>query len=68
MAETVIRKDATADLKIKIGDRIRNGQIVSAKTNSACEQLTTSPISGVIKSIRFEGNSHEFIIVVSDTK
>ncbi|MCK4914431.1 MAG: hypothetical protein KAS69_07565 [Planctomycetes bacterium] len=65
MAEIIIRKDATADLKIKIGDRVCNGRIVSTKTNSACEQLTTLPISGIIKSIRFDGNSHEFIIVVS---
>ena len=69
MAETIIRKDATADLKIKIGDRICSGRIVGAKTDvSEYEYLTTLPISGIIKSICFNGNSHEFIIVVSETK
>jgi Na+-translocating ferredoxin:NAD+ oxidoreductase RnfC subunit len=56
-----LRIDATCGLKIKPGDKIRKGQNISVNQ----EHTTTSPLSGTVESIRFDPDSHEFLIVVS---
>lgn len=55
-----LRIDATYGLKIKSGDKIRRGQYISTHR----EDATTSPISGTVKSIHFDAENHEFVIVV----
>jgi Na+-translocating ferredoxin:NAD+ oxidoreductase RnfC subunit len=62
-SEVTLRIDATYGLKIKSGDKIRKGQHIS--TNQ--EQIVTSPVSGTVKSVRFDSDNHEFLIVVSPT-
>lgn len=59
-----LRIDATCGLKIKAGDKIRKGQHIS--TNQ--EQAVTSPVSGTVKSVRFDPDNHKFLIVVSFTR
>ncbi|MFZ0033874.1 MAG: hypothetical protein WAK60_02645 [Sedimentisphaerales bacterium] len=61
--EITLRIDATCGLKIKSGDKIRKGQYIS--TNQ--EQVMTSPVSGTVKSVNFDSDNHEFLIVVSCT-
>jgi Na+-translocating ferredoxin:NAD+ oxidoreductase RnfC subunit len=56
-----LRIDATCGLKIKPGDKIRKGQHIG--TNQ--KQIVPSPVSGTVKSIHFDSDSHEFLIVVS---
>jgi Na+-translocating ferredoxin:NAD+ oxidoreductase RnfC subunit len=56
-----LRIDATYGLKIRSGDKIHKGQNIGTSQ----KQTTTSPISGTVKSIRFDPDSHEFLIVVS---
>lgn len=58
-----LRVDATYGLKIKSGDKIHKGQYIS--TNK--EQVVTSPVSGTVKSVHFDADNHEFLIVVSYT-
>lgn len=60
-SDIMLRIDATYGLKIKAGDKIRKGQRVSAHR----EHEITSPVSGVVKSVRFEPDNHEFLVVVS---
>ncbi len=56
-----LRIDATCSLKIKSGDKIHKGQRIS--TNQ--KQPVTSPVSGTVKNVRFDPNSHEFLVIIS---
>jgi Na+-translocating ferredoxin:NAD+ oxidoreductase RnfC subunit len=56
-----LRIDATYGLKIRQGNKISKGQNISTSQ----KQTVASPISGTVKSIRFNRDSHEFLIVVS---
>ena len=58
-----LRIDATYGLKIKAGDKICKGQRINANQ----EHAVTSPVSGVVKSIRFDSDNHEFLVVISPT-
>ena len=66
MSKVVLRTDATFGLKVKIGDKVRRGREIGTEPNTQCP--STSPISGVIKSVSFDPESHEFLVVVSSTK
>jgi Na+-translocating ferredoxin:NAD+ oxidoreductase RnfC subunit len=56
-----LKVDATYGLKIRPGDKIRKGQHISTSQ----EQVVVSPVSGTVKSVQFEPENHEFLIVVS---
>ena len=58
-----LKVDATWGLKIKVGDKIRKGQRISANQ----EHAVTSPVSGMVKSVRFDSDNHEFLVVVLPT-
>jgi len=62
-SEITLRVDATCGLKIMVGDKIHRGQHIGTKK----EQTVTSLLSGTVKSIRFDPDNHEFLIVVSYT-
>jgi Na+-translocating ferredoxin:NAD+ oxidoreductase RnfC subunit len=62
-SDITLRIDATYGLKIKAGDKIRKGQRIS--TNKG--QVVTSPVSGIVKSVHFDSDNHEFVLVVSPT-
>jgi Na+-translocating ferredoxin:NAD+ oxidoreductase RnfC subunit len=59
--EITLRADATFGLKVRPGDKIRKGQHI----NTNREKAVTSPVSGTVKSVRFDPNHHEFLIVIS---
>jgi len=61
--EITLRVDATCGLKVRPGDKIRKGQHISANKG----QAVTSPVSGTVKSIRFDSDNHEFLVVISPT-
>jgi Na+-translocating ferredoxin:NAD+ oxidoreductase RnfC subunit len=66
MSEVVLRTDATFGLKVKIGDKVRKGRKIGTEPNTQCS--VASPIRGVVKSVSFDSESHEFLVVVSSTK
>ncbi len=66
MSKVVLRTDATFGLKVKIGDKVRRGREIGTEPAAQCP--VASPISGVIKSVSFDPESHEFLVVVSSTK
>jgi Na+-translocating ferredoxin:NAD+ oxidoreductase RnfC subunit len=62
-SEVTLRIDATYGLKIKSGDKIHKGQYINTNQKDA----VISPVSGTVKSVRFDPDNHEFMIVVSCT-
>ena len=66
MSEVVLRTDATFGLKVKIGDKVRQGREIGTEPDAQCP--VASPISGVVRSISFDSESHEFLVVVLSAK
>jgi hypothetical protein len=58
--ETIIRVDATDPPMVGPGDRVRAGQKVCSQSGS-----TRSPVAGTVREIRFDRETHEFLIVVT---
>jgi len=61
--ETIVRVDATYDLKVGVGDAVHRGDRVS----DAPAQQVFAPVSGVVKSIQFDPQNHEFVIAILPT-
>jgi len=64
-AELILRVDATYDLIVKAGDRVRRQQRVSQ--NPEPHARAKAPIAGIIKSIQFDPERHEFVIAIAPT-
>lgn len=61
--QTIMRVDATYDLRVEVGDAIHRGDRIS----DAPAQQTLAPASGVVKSIQFDPQNHEFVIAILPT-
>jgi Na+-translocating ferredoxin:NAD+ oxidoreductase RnfC subunit len=66
MTDVILRIDATFGLKVKVGDKVRQGEELG--TNADTGYLATCPISGIVKSVSFDPENHEFVVAVSSTK
>jgi Na+-translocating ferredoxin:NAD+ oxidoreductase RnfC subunit len=60
--EIILRVDATYDLTVKVGDRINRGDTLSQNPERGAP--STAPATGVVRSIRFDPERHEFVIVI----
>ena len=63
MREIEIKVDATYGVTVKVGDKVSKGQEIGQK--SFAGEIATSPVSGVVRNIRFEPTNHEFVIVLA---
>ena len=61
--ETIMRVDATYHLRVEAGDAIHRGDRIS----DAPAQQAFAPVSGVVKSVHFDPQNHEFIIAILPT-
>jgi len=61
--ETIVRVDATYDLRVRVGDPVHRGDRIS----DAPAQHAFAPVSGVVKSIQFDPQNHEFVIAILPT-
>jgi Na+-translocating ferredoxin:NAD+ oxidoreductase RnfC subunit len=61
-AEIVLRIDATEDPKVRVGDKVRRGQLLTA--GGAEADATSAPVSGTVTRIDFDAPAHEFVIVI----
>jgi len=57
--QVVIRVEATCSPAAAPGERVRPGQLVCPES-----QTPAYPTSGIVQSVRFDPNAHEFVIVV----
>ena len=60
--EHILRVNATYDLAVHVGDRVRRGERLSAGTE---DKLLTAPVSGTVRRIDFDPASHEFRVVIA---
>ena len=60
---SIVRIDATYGLTVQVGDKVRPGDALceASGTTKAC----LCPVRGVIESIRFDGENHEFVISIA---
>jgi Na+-translocating ferredoxin:NAD+ oxidoreductase RnfC subunit len=61
--QVILRVDATYDLTVKVGDRVRQGERLSR--NPEPDAPSTSPATGVVRSVQFDPERHEFVIVIA---
>ncbi len=57
--EIVIRVDATVAPGVAPGEQVQQGQPITEGVGRP-----VFPISGTIRSVRFDGDAHEFIIIL----
>ena len=60
---SILRVEATYDLTVKVGDRVRQGERLSQNPEPGA--AAASPVTGVVRSIRFDPERHEFVITVA---
>ena len=58
---TIVRVDATYQPAVEVGDRVHAGDIISEAPEA---QQCTAPLSGIVKSVRFDPETHEFVIAI----
>ena len=61
--QAILHVDATYDLTVKAGDAVRQGGRLSRDPSLGTASM--APIAGVVKSIRFDPEHHEFVIVIA---
>jgi len=61
--ETILRVEATYDLTARVGDRVRRGERLSRSPES--DTASAAPVAGTVKSIQFDPEHHEFVIVLA---
>ena len=61
----VLRVNATYDLNVRVGDRIRPGERLHNGPNEDGHLI--APVSGIVQSIEFDAGDHEFIVVIAPT-
>ena len=60
MKEIILYADATFDLKVKVGDKIEQGDEMGISADSG--DVLLSPIKGTIEKISFNPEDHTFVI------
>jgi len=60
--ETTVQVSAAYHLKVAVGDTVRQGDAICEAPEA---HEPTASISGVVKSIQFDPQQHEFVIVIA---
>jgi Na+-translocating ferredoxin:NAD+ oxidoreductase RnfC subunit len=60
--QIILRVEATYDLTVEVGDRVRRGERLSRSPES--DATSAAPVAGTVKSIQFDPERHEFVIVI----
>ncbi len=64
--QAILRVDATYDLTVKAGDAIRRGERLSRDPSPGTAFI--APMAGIVRSIRFDPEHHEFVIVIAGAR
>ena len=63
MSDIILKADATFGLKVKIADKVREGDEIGV--NADTSKALISPVSGIIRNIVFNSEEHCFEVVLS---
>lgn len=63
MNQVTLRLDATWHLTVAVGDTVRRGQRMNEGPET--NESSRAPVSGIVKSIQFDPDHHEFVIVIA---
>jgi Na+-translocating ferredoxin:NAD+ oxidoreductase RnfC subunit len=63
--QAIVRVDATYDLMVKVGDKVRRTERLSSAPES--HATSAAPVAGTVRSIQFDSERHEFVIVIAPT-
>ena len=61
--EAILHVDATHDLTVRVGDRVRQGERLSQSPEPGAR--SAAPVTGIVRSIRFDPERHEFVIAIA---
>lgn len=61
----ILRVSATYHLNVKVGDRVHAGDRLRDGPNE--NGRFVAPVSGVVQSIEFDADDHEFIVMIAPT-
>jgi hypothetical protein len=61
--EVILCVDATYNLTVKLGDTVRQGERLSRDLSPGT--LSMAPTTGVVRSVQFDPERHEFVIVIA---
>jgi Na+-translocating ferredoxin:NAD+ oxidoreductase RnfC subunit len=62
--EVILRVEATYSLTIDVGESICRGQSVSESPEATAP---VAPVSGIVTRVRFDPESHEFLVAIRPT-
>jgi len=60
--EITVRAEATFGLKVRIGDRVRRGQLIGISADT--KEPLPSPLTGIVKGVEFDSEEHAFVVVL----
>jgi Na+-translocating ferredoxin:NAD+ oxidoreductase RnfC subunit len=55
--------EATYDLTAKVGDRVRQGERLSQNSDPGAS--SAAPVTGIVRSIQFDPEHHEFVVTIA---
>ncbi|MBN1508168.1 MAG: hypothetical protein JW955_15060 [Sedimentisphaerales bacterium] len=61
--QAILRVEATCGLTVKVGDTVRQGERLSQCPEPGAG--STAPATGIVRSIRFDGERHEFVVAIA---
>jgi len=67
MPEVTLRVDATTGVSVRSGEEVKKHQRIGQNADGR-EQPCLCSVDGIVKSIKFNGNKHEFVVVIGIRK
>jgi len=61
--QTILRVNATYHLRVEVGGSIQRGEKINEGPET--DESSRAPVSGIVKSIRFDAERHEFVLVIA---
>jgi Na+-translocating ferredoxin:NAD+ oxidoreductase RnfC subunit len=58
----LVRVSATYHLNVEVGSTLRRGEKINEGPET--DESSRAPVSGVVQSIRFDPERHEFVLVI----
>lgn len=61
--QIILRVSATYPLNVEVGDRVHRGERLHEGPHE--DGRSVAPVSGIVESIQFDADGHEFVVVIT---